>query len=75
MRWKVALMGISWDDGKGEYDVSGLPKVVRVEVNADDPEQAVEYAMTDVDETYGSLIEGVNAIITTEIEEEDDYSN
>jgi hypothetical protein len=60
-RWKVRLRGISWDDGKGEYDVSDLPKALTLTVIADDEAEAVSQAMNDASETTGSLIEGVES--------------
>ena len=57
MRWNVLIKGIVWDDGKGEYDVSDLPKSWRAVVAADHTEAAIEYALTDASDSCGSLIE------------------
>jgi hypothetical protein len=58
-KYRVKLIGIDWDDGKGEYDVSEAPADVEISVNALDPDDALEIAMDEVSETYGSLINGV----------------
>lgn len=60
MRWNVKLWGITWDGGKGEYDVSDLPANLEIlNIAADDEGAAIEYAMSDASASYGSLIEGV----------------
>jgi hypothetical protein len=58
MRWQVKLSGLTWDDGKGEYDVSDLPKEWTTIVLADDEADAVDYALIDASDCCGSLIEG-----------------
>lgn len=58
MRWRVKLTGITWDDGKGQYDVSDLPKEWSVIVIADHENDAIEYALTDATDSCGSLVEG-----------------
>lgn len=57
MRWRVKLTGITWDDGKGEYDVSDLPKEWSTIVIADHETDAIEYALTDATDSCGSLVE------------------
>lgn len=67
MQWTVKLWGISWDDGKGQYDVSELPDNMQVEIAdgvCEDTAEAVEYAMSEASANTGSLIEGVT---TTEV--------
>lgn len=61
-RWKVKLFGITWDDGKGEYDVSGLPPNVEMTVEGYAKRDAIEYAMREISELYGTLIEGTEQI-------------
>lgn len=56
MMWKVTLYGIKWDDGKGEYDVSELPSHLQVIVQSDDRLEAIEFALEDASDTFGSLI-------------------
>jgi hypothetical protein len=65
MRWKIKLWGITWDDGKGEYDVSELPRNLEITVNAEQEAEAIEYAMSEASQDYGSLISGVH---TTEVQ-------
>jgi hypothetical protein len=56
--WKVTIHKIVWDDGKGEYDVSELPKGLIVVVNdAFDSADAIEQALETASDSYGSLIE------------------
>lgn len=62
MMWKVTLYGIKWDDGKGEYDVSELPKHLQVIVRADNEEEAMHFALEDASDTFGSLIYGTKQI-------------
>lgn len=61
MRWRVKLAGITWDDGKGQYDVSDLPKEWTTIVIADNEDDAIEYALTDATDSCGSLIDGVRS--------------
>ena len=57
--WVVTLSEIEWDDGGGMYDVSGLPRTARYVVDGDaDEDSALEYAMEQASEDYGSLIVG-----------------
>lgn len=63
--WKVKLYGIEWDDGKGEYDVSELPPNLEVKVEADTKTQAIDYAMREATEEFGSLIAGTEQIEAT----------
>lgn len=60
--WKVKLFGIEWDDGKGEYDVSELPPNLEVAVEADNKKEAIEYALTEASDEFGSLIQGTEQI-------------
>lgn len=60
--WKVKLYGIVWDDGKGEYDVSELPPNLEVKVEADGKREAIDYAMREASDEFGSLIEGTEQI-------------
>ena len=65
MAWKVYLYGIQWDDGKGEYDVSELPENLRVTIaddDAEDEKQAIELAMTEATDEFGSLIASTEQI-------------
>ena len=64
MRYRVRLSAIEWDDGKGEYDVSEAPASMTIEVEADDPQEAIEYAMSEADEQVGCLIQGARALAT-----------
>jgi hypothetical protein len=61
-QWKVHLYGIEWDDGKGEYDVSELPPNLVVTVEADNKKAAIEYAMREAAEEFGSLVAGTEQI-------------
>jgi len=62
MWWTVLLRSIEWDDGKGEYDVSGLPRDMHYEIReARDAEEAIQRALECASDTYGSLIEGCSA--------------
>ena len=59
MIWRVTLSKIVWDDGKGEYDVSSLPSELNYIVHSAPTRQAaIESAMDDASDEYGSLIEG-----------------
>lgn len=66
-QWHVYLYGILWDDGKGEYDTSELPENLRVTVNAEDRSDAIEFAMSEASNEFGSLIEGTEQIETTKV--------
>jgi hypothetical protein len=59
MRWKIKLWGITWDDDKGENDVSELPQNLEVLVTAEEEAEAIQHAMSDASDDYGSLISGV----------------
>jgi len=61
-RWKVVLYGIAWDDGDGEYDVSELPPNLAVTVEAADKDSAIQYAMDEATDEFGSLIVGTEQI-------------
>lgn len=61
MRWRVKVSGIIWDDVKGDYDVSDLPKEWNTTVVADDETDALEYALTDASDSCGSLVEGFDS--------------
>jgi hypothetical protein len=68
--WKIKLYGIEWDDGKGEYDVSELPPNLEVTIEDDDVttrDAAIERALEDASDEYGSLIEGTEQIIAKHI--------
>ena len=63
--WHVYLYGIQWDDGKGEYDVSELPENLRVSISDDDAEEetdAIELALTEASDEFGSLVAGTEQI-------------
>lgn len=62
MRWQVTIRGIEWDDGKGEYDVSDLPDEWTATVIAENSQEAIQYALTDADESNGSLILGYDTV-------------
>lgn len=64
MRYRVKLTGIVWDDGKGEYDVSEAPTEMTIEVEAEDLESALQFAMQEADEHVGCLIEGATHTIS-----------
>jgi len=67
MIWRVTLSAIQWDDGKGEYDVRSLPKTLRYIVHsAPTRDAAIEYAMSDASDEYGSLIEGCQSVAERE---------
>ena len=63
MIYRVTLQNIVWDNGKGEYDVSEGPRRMTITVDAHDRQSAVEYAMTEVDESYGCLIAECDASV------------
>ena len=56
--YRITIADIQWDDGKGEYDVSRLPRDLPIpyQVEAANEEDAIESVLSDVSETYGSLI-------------------
>lgn len=57
----VKLRGITWDDGKGDYDVSHLPREMNVTVLADDEAEALEYALSEATDDQGFMIESVES--------------
>lgn len=63
--WEVFLYGIEWDDGNGEYDVSGLPEnlCVTVEADHDDQQTAMEKALETATDYFGSCIYGTEQIL------------
>lgn len=61
VQWVVRLRSIEWDDGDGLYDVSQLPRSLDLFVEAPVRDAAIEYAMDDASDTYGSLIQGCDA--------------
>ena len=68
MKWQIYLYGIIWDSGDGCYDVSDYPENLRVEVDADDKQEAIEVAMNEASDLWGTLIEGTEQIQATRIE-------
>ena len=71
--WHVFLYGIEWDDGNGEYDVSELPVNVRVALatdfdDEDAEEEAMEYALDQATDAFGSLINATRQIVAKRIE-------
>jgi hypothetical protein len=67
VEWHVYLYGIMWDDGKGEYDVSENPESLRVTVQADNREDAIEEALEVATDEFGALIEGTEQIEATRV--------
>lgn len=70
MRWKIILCGIEWDDGDGEYDVSSLPENVQVTIAdgvCSDEADAIDYAMSEASDDFGSLIAGTDSIQVEQI--------
>ena len=66
--WHVYLYGIQWDDGKGEYDVSELPENLRVTIHTDDADNkqdAIELALEEATDSFGSLVAGTEQISVT----------
>lgn len=61
-KYRVKLSMITWDDGKGEYDVSDLPRTIESFIEASNKDEAIEQAMLEATEDEGSLIEGVHEI-------------
>ncbi len=61
--WIVTLTSIEWDDGKGAYDVSGLPSLLVLSVAAETRADAVEEAMSLASDEFGSLINGCSTIV------------
>jgi hypothetical protein len=62
--WYVELDAIVWDDGKGNYDVRGLPSTLYYHIrdsSARDKDEAIERALEAASDLYGSLIEGCRA--------------
>lgn len=73
MTWTVYLWGIEWDSGKGEYDVSDLPRNLCLEgVIADTQSEAVEHGMNAASDQCGSLIDGVREVLAVLEESEND---
>ena len=68
MRYRVKLAQIEWDDGKGEYDTSGLPSELVLSLIADDAAAAGEHAMTWASDSYGALIVGCQVTTRKEID-------
>lgn len=66
-RWRVNAYGIQWDAGKGEYDVSDLPRNLSVEVDAYSREGAIEEGLSEMTDAYGALIEGTEQIVAEAI--------
>lgn len=62
MKWGIKLWGITWDDGKGEYDVEDLPRNLEIEVEAESYAEAKELALSEASDYYGFLIEGTHSI-------------
>lgn len=62
MRYQVRMKNIEWDDGKGQYDVSDLPRAYTLEIEAANKRQAIEWAMNEADQTFGSCIAGCEAV-------------
>lgn len=60
-QWRVTLTGIVWDDGKGEYDVSGLPHELDLTVEGDDEDEALQFALDEAGEITGFLIASVES--------------
>jgi hypothetical protein len=56
MKWIVRLRSIEWDDGKGEYDVSGLPSSLDIVASGSDANHAIDRAMDYVSDYYGFLM-------------------
>jgi hypothetical protein len=64
--WKVMLYGITWDDGKGEYDVSELPPNLEVrDINAEYKETAIELALHEAATEFGALVAETEQIVAT----------
>lgn len=59
--WRVTLEKIVWDDGKGDYDVSDLPKQVTMEIVADDAQEAIDLGLERMTDAVGFLIESSEA--------------
>jgi hypothetical protein len=66
-QWQVFLYGIVWDDGKGEYDVSENPENLRVTVEADSREEAIENALGEASDEFDALIDGTEQIVAKQI--------
>lgn len=64
-KWKVMLYGILWDDGKGEYDVSELPPNLEVTAEADTKAEAIEIALEEATNEFGSLVAETEQIVAT----------
>ena len=68
MQWHIYLYGITWDDGKGEYDVSDLPENLRVHVEAESKDEAIEHALEEATDQWDMLIESTEQIRATRID-------
>jgi hypothetical protein len=68
MQWHIYLYGIEWDDGKGEYDVSDHPENLRVHVDADSKEDAIERALEEATDEWDTLIASTEQIRATRID-------
>jgi hypothetical protein len=66
--WHVRLRNIVWDDGKGEYNVSRLPRALDVIVEGGDADAAIEYALDAATEDEGFLIVGATPMVTEVVE-------
>lgn len=66
MEWVVKIYGIEWDDGS-EYMVEDLPKNLQVSVEADSKQAAIEYALDDASQDFGSLIVSTEQIEATRV--------
>jgi len=60
-KYRVKMLGINWDDGKGEYDVSEAPRDLEITLNADNPADALEQALEAASDDYGSLIDDLDS--------------
>jgi hypothetical protein len=57
MKYRVKLIGIHWDDGKGEYDVSRLPTMrTQIVEGVDSVRDAIDLALEGLTEQYSMLI-------------------
>jgi len=62
--WRVRLTNIAWDDGKGEYDVSDLPRSMTFEIDAPSSNEAIQEAMDVASDETSFLIQGCTAMAT-----------
>ena len=61
--WNVFLYGIVWDDCGGEYDVSENPENLRVTVQAQDKQEAIEIALGEAADEFDALVDGTEQIV------------